>query len=209
MIESFADTLLGITSSWGYLGIFFLMTIESSFIPFPSEVVVPPAAYLAYKGEMNVFLVVLFGVLGSLAGAIVNYVIARGLGRPVIYALARKKFAKYLLINEEKVHKAEQYFLKYGNASTFLGRLVPAVRQLISLPAGFSKMNIFNFLFYTFLGSALWVSVLSVLGYFFGANEDVFRKYFTEISIFFVVFVLLIVLVFYLVKRKKKKKIST
>ncbi|MBD3361051.1 DedA family protein, partial [Candidatus Peregrinibacteria bacterium] len=183
MLENLAQILLDLNHSFGYFGVFFLMTIESSFVPFPSELVVPPAAYLASKGEMNVILVILFGILGSLVGASINYFLARLLGRPIIYSLAERKWAKFLLINKRKIEKSENYFLRYGGLSTFLGRLVPAVRQLISLPAGFVKMNYWRFLFYTFLGAGFWVIVLALLGYYFGENEKILRDYALEISI--------------------------
>ena len=124
-----------------YFTITLLMTIESSFIPFPSEVVIPPAAWKAAQGELNVYLVVLCGILGSLLGAIFNYYFALLLGRKLVYSLADTKIAHLMLINRSSVEKSERYFLKYGNSSTFIGRLVPAVRQLISLPAGLSKMD--------------------------------------------------------------------
>ena len=139
----------------GYLGITLLITIESSFIPFPSEIVIPPAAYLAQQGEMNIFLVILAGIIGSLLGALINYFLAYTLGRKVVYSLVNLKIFRFLLINKEKVVKAEEYFLKYGNFSTFMGRFIPAVRQLISIPAGFSKMNLKNFILYTSLGSGI------------------------------------------------------
>ncbi len=123
----------------GYLGITLLITIESSFIPFPSEIVIPPAAYLAQQGEMNIFLVILAGIIGSLLGALINYFLAYTLGRKVVYSLVNLKIFRFLLINKEKVVKAEEYFLKYGNFSTFMGRFIPAVRQLISIPAGFLR----------------------------------------------------------------------
>ena len=186
----------------GYLGVFSLMAVESSFIPFPSEIVIPPAAYLAFKGEMNVFIVVLVGVLGSLVGATVNYWIARSLGRVVIYDLVQFKWAKYFMLSKKKVEHAEKHFLDYGAVSTFLGRLVPAVRQLISLPAGFVKMNFGSFIFFTALGSGLWVSILAALGYYFGENEDLLASYYKEISIGAILLVLVVVSVLFL-RRKR------
>lgn len=175
------DLLLIITAKMGYWGIFILMTIESSFIPFPSEIVVPPAAYLAQKGEMNLWLVIISGVLGSLTGAIINYYIAISLGRTIIYNLARTKVARMLLIDQETIKKAEDYFLRFGNLSTFICRLIPGVRQLISLPAGFAKMKFSNFIFYTLLGSTVWVAILALLGYYFGENEEILKRYYHEI----------------------------
>jgi len=192
------DLLLNFSANMGYLGIILLMTIESSFVPFPSEVVIPPAAYLAFQGEMNIFFVVLTGIAGSLIGATINYFLALVLGRKVVYSLASHRFAKFILIDEYKVKKAENYFLKYGNVSTFIGRLVPAVRQLISIPAGFSKMDFKNFIFFTFLGSSAWIVILASLGYFFGANQEILENYYGEIKFIFILLASVITLFFIL-----------
>jgi membrane protein DedA with SNARE-associated domain len=202
-MEQLIDFFLGITESMGYFGVFLLMAVESSFIPFPSEIVIPPAAYLAFTGEMNIFLVILAGILGSLLGASVNYFLARGLGRSIVYSIAKKRFWRYLFITRRKIEKAENYFLEYGGLSTFLGRLVPGVRQLISLPAGFSKMNFGKFLFYTFLGSGIWVTILALLGYFFGANQELLMDYYKEITLGAILFVIAVVFLVYLIKRKR------
>jgi len=199
------NLLLDFFQSLGYSGILFLMTIESSFIPFPSEVVIPPAAYLASQGEMNIFLVVIFGILGSLLGAIINYFLAMWLGRPLIYVLTENKFSRLILINSKKVKKAEDFFLRYGGFSTFFGRLIPVVRQLISLPAGFSKMNFGKFVFYTTLGSGTWVIILALLGYFFGANQELIVKYYREISISLALAMLFVVAAIFFKKRGKNK----
>ena len=196
--------ILAIGVKMGHLGVFFLMTIESSFLPLPSEIVIPSAAYLAQKGEMNLVLVIIAGVLGSLTGAIINYVLGMTLGRKVIYTLANTKWAKLLLINEQKVQEAEKYFLKFGNAATFIGRLVPGVRHLISIPAGFTKMKFSNFAFYTVLGSTIWVTILAGLGYWFGANEKLIEQYYREISC--VGFLLAISFILYLLYKNKKTK---
>lgn len=149
-----------------YIFVFIFMMIESSFIPFPSEVVVPPAAYLAVqRGDMNVFIVVLVATAGALAGALVNYVLAMLIGRPIVYAFANSRFGHACLINEEKVRKAEKYFDKHGATSTFIGRLIPAVRQLISIPAGIAKMNIWIFCLFTALGALVWNAILALLGW--------------------------------------------
>ncbi|MBU1151850.1 DedA family protein [Patescibacteria group bacterium] len=195
MTEIF-DSLLEITRGLGHFGVFLLMAIESSFIPFPSEVVVLPAAYLASNGEMSVWLIVLAGVLGSLTGASLNYVLARYLGRSVVYGLAKKNFMKYLLVTHRKLEHAEEFFLKYGRISTFLGRLLPAIRQLISIPAGFSKMPFWSFILFTALGSGLWVIVLTFLGYYFGANQDLLAEHYRSLKFIFGGFVVLVVAVF-------------
>ena len=150
-----------------YWTITILMTIESSFIPFPSEVVVPPAAWKAATNhEMNVFLVVLFATIGADLGALINYFLARWLGRPIIYKFANSRFGHMCLIDEKKVQNAEAYFDKNGAISTFVGRLIPAVRQLISIPAGLARMKVSTFLLYTTIGAGIWNSILAALGYY-------------------------------------------
>ncbi len=150
-----------------YWTITLLMAIESSFIPFPSEVVVPPAAYRAAApgSELNVFLIILFATLGANIGAIVNYFLARWLGRPIVYSFANSRFGHMCLIDEQKVQRAERYFDEHGAIGTFIGRLVPAVRQLISIPAGLARMSLSRFLLFTTLGAGLWNTVLAVIGY--------------------------------------------
>jgi len=212
MIESIfvwlASLVTSIILKIGYWGIVVLMTIESSFIPFPSEIIVPPAAYLAQQGRFNIYLVIIAGIAGSLLGALINYYLAYTLGRKIIYALSGKKFSKFLLINPEKLAQAEKYFLKYGNISTFIGRLVPWIRQLISVPAGFSKMNLKRFVFYTSLGSGVWVIILAVLGYAFGSNQALLAGYYKEISTFFIILALIIV-VGIIIKRRIKNESKT
>ncbi len=150
-----------------YWVITLLMAIESSFIPFPSEVVVPPAAYLAASGsELNVFLVVLCATLGAIVGALANYFLARYLGRPIVYRFANSRLGHMCLIDEQKVRVAEEYFDRHGALGTFVGRLVPAVRQLISIPAGLSRMSLPRFVLYTSLGAALWNAILAAVGYY-------------------------------------------
>ena len=150
-----------------YWTITLLMTIERSFIPFPSEVVVPPAAYKAAVGDsMNVYLVVLFATLGADLGALINYFLAKWLGRPIVYKFANSRFGHMCLIDEAKVQHAEEYFDKHGALSTFIGRLIPAVRQLISIPAGLAKMKLGTFLLYTTLGAGIWNSILAAIGYY-------------------------------------------
>ena len=151
-----------------YWTITLLMAIESSFIPFPSEVVVPPAAYKAAGGnsDLNVFLVVLFATIGANIGAIINYYLAYFVGRPIVYKFANSRFGHMCLKNEEKVKHAEEYFEKHGALSTFVGRLIPAVRQLISIPAGLAKMKLSTFLLYTTLGAGIWNITLAAIGYY-------------------------------------------
>ena len=152
-----------------YLFVFLFMVIESSFIPFPSEVVVPPAAYLAVAegstSDMNIFLVVLFATLGAVVGALINYLLALWVGRPIVYAFANSKVGHACLINQQKVEHAEQYFDRHGAISTFIGLLIPAVRQLISIPAGLARMNLGMFTLFTALGALVWNAILAALGY--------------------------------------------
>ena len=153
-----------------YWTITLLMAIESSFIPFPSEVVVPPAAYkAAASGELNVWLVIFFATLGALIGAFINYYLAVWLGRPIVYKFANSRIGHMCLLDEQKVVKAEEFFVRYGVAATLVGRLVPAVRQLISIPAGLSRMNVAKFALFTAIGAGLWNGVLAALGYFLEA----------------------------------------
>lgn len=150
-----------------YWTITLLMAIESSFIPFPSEVVVPPAAYKAAGGgDLNVFLVVIFATIGANIGALINYYLAYFVGRPIVYKFANSRFGHMCLIDEAKVQHAEAYFDRHGALSTFVGRLIPAVRQLISIPAGLAKMKLSTFLLYTTLGAGIWNCILAGIGYY-------------------------------------------
>ena len=195
-----------------------LMAVESSFVPFPSEVVVPPAAYVAgIEGSslhttnsypLNVLLVVLFGTLGAIIGAIVNYLLAMWLGRPIIYAFADSKLGHLCLLSAEKVKKAEDYFNEHGKVSTFVGRLIPGIRQLISIPAGLCKMHFGWFLFYTFLGASIWNVILALLGYIAHGQMDLIHAYSHELSIAIMALLALIVVYFIfktIIKRKKTK----
>ncbi len=204
-MEFLVNKILFLLGNLDYSSVFALMTLESSFIPFPSEVIIPPAAYLAFQGKLNIFLVIILGSLGSLTGAIINYFLAYYLGRALVYQIADHKFCKVLLINSSKVEKAEEFFLGYGVLSTFIGRLVPGVRQLVSLPAGFSKMNFKDFCLWTVLGTGLWVSILAILGYFFGANKELLHQFAREISNTNLALALL-VLIFMIFYRRKRKK---
>ena len=186
-----------------------LMTIESSFIPFPSEVVVPPAAYKALEenSNMNIVLVVVFATLGAIIGAVINYYLAFWLGRPIIYKFVETRFGKMCLLSKEKVEKAEQYFDKHGKSSTFIGRLVPGIRQLISIPAGLAKMNIISFISFTALGAFIWNILLAVLGYIGHGNKELIDQYSHELS--YILLGLGVLFVIYLIyKGVSKKKTS-
>ena len=187
------------------------MAIESSFIPFPSEIVVPPAAYKAYHGELNIYLVVLFATIGAEIGALVNYYLAKYLGRPIVYKFAESRVGRICLLNAKKVEKAEEYFKKHGALSTFIGRLVPAVRQLISIPAGLANMHLGKFMLYTALGAGAWNIILALLGYFIGSAlpREEFDAVVNEWShtigiVFIVIFALVIAYWIYQGFRKSK-----
>jgi len=176
-----------------YASITALMTVESSFIPFPSEVVIPPAVYVAGDPTsplyatgvypMDVLLIVLFGTLGAMLGAILNYWLSVWLGRPIIYKLADSKAGHLCLLSSEKVQRAEDYFRDHGNMSTFIGRFIPGIRQLISIPAGLARMNFASFLLYTFLGAFAWNCVLALLGYVAHGQMDLINQYSHELSV--------------------------
>lgn len=153
-------------SNLNYTTIFILMMVESTVIPFPSEVVVPPAAYHAAGGNLNIWLVILFATLGAVAGAIINYAAGYYLGRPVIYRFANSRLGRLCLISQEKIEKSEKYFNDHGAVATLTGRLIPGIRQLISVPAGLAKMNFGKFLFYTSMGAGAWNIILAILGWY-------------------------------------------
>jgi membrane protein DedA with SNARE-associated domain len=161
-----------------------LMTVESSFIPLPSEVVIPPAAYKASQKEsdLNIIFVILFATLGAMLGSTFNYFLALFLGRPIIYRFAESRIGRMCLLSSEKVKNVEDYFTKHGKSSTFIGRLVPGVRHLISIPAGLSRMHFGSFLLYTALGAFIWNIILSVVGYVAHGNADTIIKYSKELS---------------------------
>ena len=193
-----------------YWTITLLMAIESSFIPFPSEVVVPPAAYkAAATGELSVWLVILFATLGALIGAFINYFLALWLGKPIVYKFANSRIGHMCLLDEQKVIKAEQFFIRYGVAATLVGRLVPAVRQLISIPAGLARMNLAKFALYTAIGAGLWNCVLAAMGYFLEAvvpEEQLIAtvtKYSHEIG--YVIMAIVALVLAYLIYKAVKK----
>ncbi|MGB8334708.1 MAG: DedA family protein [Desulfobacterales bacterium] len=163
MVAWLANTV----GQWGYPGIVMLMALESSFFPFPSEVVIPPAAYLAASGKMNIAIVILCGTVGSLLGAVINYWLALKFGRPFF-----EKHGRYLLVSRRSLERADRFFERHGHISTFVGRLLPGIRQYISLPAGLARMNMFTFCAATVLGAGIWVIVLAAIGYWFGRNEQ-------------------------------------
>lgn len=163
----FTDLFSFLLDQLNYVNVFILMTIESTFIPFPSEIVLPPAAYHAHAtGDQNVFLLIIAATLGADLGATINYFLAFYLGRPMIYAFARSIWGHRCLLNEEKVERSEKYFDDHGVVATLTGRLVPVVRQLISIPAGLAKMNYLKFILYTTIGAGIWNCVLAAIGWY-------------------------------------------
>ena len=167
MFHQLTGWLAAVAGQWGYSGIVVLMALESSFFPFPSEIVIPPAAYLAATGKMNIVMVIICGIAGSLVGAVFNYWLALKLGRPFF-----EKYGRYLLINRKSLEKADRFFERHGHISTFIGRLLPGIRQYISLPAGLARMNLPAFCAATALGAGIWVVILAALGYLLGRNKD-------------------------------------
>jgi membrane protein DedA with SNARE-associated domain len=158
-----------------YFTVALLMAIESTFMPLPSEVVVPFAAYKAAQGDLNVFGVVIFGTIGALCGSLINYFLAKYLGRPLVYRFADSVVGKMFLLSKEKIENAENYFVRNGKTSTFVGRLVPGVRHLISIPAGLAKMNLRDFMLFTFVGAGIWNIILAIIGYYlYEIREQIF-----------------------------------
>jgi len=201
MIHEIANTIVSYVGDMGYWGIFLLMFLESTFFPFPSEIIMIPAGYLAFKGEMSLAMIILVGILGSVFGALLNYYLAKFFGRAFIL-----KFGKYFFIKEETLDKLESFFTKHGEISTFTGRLMPGIRQLISLPAGLARMNIAKFSFYTAIGAGIWVIVLVAVGYLVGSNEELISEYLKSATLIALVSVVLIT-VFYVLRYKRRKKI--
>lgn len=189
-----------------YFSITALMAAESSILPVPSEMVIPPAVYVAMEPEsdLSIFWIIFFGTIGALIGASFNYFMSMWLGRLVIYKFADSKVGKLFMLSSEKIQKSEKFFNEHGKTSTFIGRLIPVVRHLISIPAGLAKMNYPTFLLYTFLGAGLWNIILAGLGYVAGENRDLINQYSHELS--FVFLGVAVVLVIWLILKSKKKK---
>jgi membrane protein DedA with SNARE-associated domain len=198
-VHDIVNAIVEIVGELGYLGIFIMMFLESTFFPFPSEVAMIPAGYLASKGEMSLLLSIVVGTLGSLLGALFNYYLARKYGRRGVLS-----FGKYFFFSEEKLIKMEKFFLKHGSFSTFVSRLIPGVRQLVSLPAGLSKMDIKKFALYTTAGAGLWVIVLTLLGYFIGSNEALLNQYLHQIVLITLGLIVIGTIVYLFMNKKSK-----
>lgn len=187
--------------SMGYTGIFLLMAMESSVIPIPSEIVMPPAGYLVQQGQMNMTLVILSGTLGSLVGAYANYFVARYLGRRLLL-----KYGRYVWITEDHFARVEQFFRDHGEISTFIGRLLPVARHLISLPAGLANMNHWKFSLYTLAGAALWVTVLTWIGYFIGANQELIERYSRHAVVDVLIFSVILIGIYVMIHRRRRSR---
>lgn len=215
---SFVDNIITWYSAhMNYASITALMAVESSFIPFPSEVVIPPAAFVAGQPDsvlcttgnypVDVLLIILFGTLGAMIGAIINYGLSVWLGRLVIYKFADSRLGHLCLLSSEKIQRAEAYFREKGNVSTFVGRLIPGIRQLISIPAGLSRMHFGAFLWWTFLGAFIWNCILAVLGYVAAGQMDLIKEYSHELSVAILI-LLGVVILYYLIRWIIKKRVK-
>ena len=198
MLAEMAQWLVDTIFEMGYWGIFLLMTVESSFIPFPSEIVLVPAGYLAAKGEMDLVVILIVSLMGSLTGAMINYYGALLVGRNFLL-----RYGRYFFIKPSALQKMDDFFEQHGHISTFTGRLIPGIRQLISIPAGLSRMDLKTFILYTSLGAGLWGTILTLLGYLIGDNQALIETYLTQITVVILVCVVLSLLFYFYWQRKK------
>jgi len=202
-VQVIVDWILETVGTLGYPGIFFLMLLESSFFPFPSEVVMIPAGYLAFQGSMNPYLAVAAGIAGSLTGALLNYMLALHFGRPILLRIGH-----YFFFGRQALEKVEAYFAEHGEISTFNGRLIPGVRQYISLPAGLARMHLGKFSLYTSLGAGIWVAILTLLGYLMGSQEELLRANLHRITIAALGFVVVSTLIYVVYRRRRARRRS-
>ena len=201
MLADFAQWLLATVFDWGYLGVFLLMAVESSFVPFPSEIILIPAGVLIADGKMNMYLVFIVSIFGSLFGALINYYLAMFVGRRFL-----NRYGKYFFVSQNSLERMDNFFENHGHISTFTGRLIPGIRQLISIPAGLSKMNLKIFLVYTGAGAGVWSIILIALGYFIGKNQELISIYLKEITIATVIAVILLIAGYVFYKKRKMVK---
>ena len=202
VLHTLVDWIVQTVGHWGYPGIILMMFLESSFFPFPSEVVVPPAGYLAARGEMSLTMVILAGIFGSLLGALFNYWLAVLWGRPFF-----EKYGRYVLVSEKNLDKADHFFARHGHISTFVGRLLPGIRQYISLPAGIARMNLLLFATFTGLGAGFWVIILAIVGYYIGNNQELVNTYLHEIVLGIGVFSMVLVAGYVFIQRRQRGRI--
>ena len=203
MLGDFINFIVQTVGEWGYAGIFLMMFLESSFFPFPSEVAMIPAGYLAHQGQMSLVLAWCAGTAGSLAGAVFNYYLCYFFGRELVL-----KYGKYVGITKVKMRKFEAFFKRHGEISTFNCRLIPGIRQYISLPAGLAKMNLFKFSLYTTLGAGIWVAILLAVGWYLGKNYDKSAFSHIVVALLAAVSLLTALYIFYVKRLSKKSKIG-
>lgn len=201
MFNQIITWIVDTVSLWGYPGIIVLMFLESSFFPFPSEVVIPPAGYLASQGEMSLGLVITSGIVGSVAGACFNYWLAVKWGRPLF-----ERYGRYVLLTPAALERSELFFNRHGHISTFVGRLLPGIRQYISLPAGLARMSLPLFIIFTALGAGIWVVILALSGYLIGNNQELIGQYLHQIMIAIAIFCLLLVAGYVVYKKKRPSR---
>lgn len=201
MFHQVITWVVDIVGLWGYPGIIVLMFLESSFFPFPSEVVIPPAGYLASQGEMSLSLVIAAGIFGSVLGASFNYWLAVKWGRPLF-----ERYGRYVLLTPAVLEKSEKFFARHGHISTFIGRLLPGIRQYISLPAGLARMNLSLFIVFTALGAGIWVVILALTGYLIGDNQELIGQYLHQIMLAIVSLCLLLVVGYVFLRKKRFKR---
>ena len=201
ILNTLIEYLVTLINSLGYLGIFLGMTLESSFLPFPSELILPPAGILISRGQMSLSVVLFLALLGSLFGALINYFLALHLGRRVVNKLLFR-YGKIFLLKKKHITKSEDYFKKHGEITTLLGRLLPGIRQLVSLPAGFSKMNLFKFCLFTSLGAGIWSAILIFAGYYYGESSQIIQNN----MLIFILLILIAILIYLFLKIKKSNR---
>jgi membrane protein DedA with SNARE-associated domain len=199
VIHELSQQLVDLIFDWGYLGIFIMMAIESSFIPFPSEIVLIPAGYLASQGGMSIGMIMLSALGGSLVGAFTNYYLALTLGRKFLL-----RYGHYFFIKEETLLKMERFFASHGHISTFTGRLIPGIRQLISIPAGLARMNLTQFAAFTTLGAGIWAFILILIGYFIGENQELIHQYLKQITTLTIAFLFIIGLLYFKYQKNRR-----
>jgi membrane protein DedA with SNARE-associated domain len=208
MMDFFQTLFDWYMANLNYFTVGLLMLIESTFLPLPSEIVIPFAAYKAGQGDLNVFAVVFAGTVGALCGSLINYALAYYLGRPLVYKFADSKVGNMFLLSKEKVVHAEEYFIRNGRTSTFIGRLVPGIRHLISIPAGLAKMNLRDFILYTFVGAGIWNIILAIIGYYLYEVRDQIFPY-LEYILYLLGLIFVIYLTVTIIKNNKAKKGSS
>ena len=199
LLHDAVNWIVHFVGHWGYTGIVVMMFLESSFFPFPSEVVIPPAGYLVARGEMSMFPVLLAGIAGSILGALFNYGLAVVWGRPFFV-----KYGRYVLVSEQSLDRADRFFADHGHISIFVSRLLPGIRQYVSLPAGIARMNLPLFTLFTGLGAGIWVVVLALVGYFLGNNQALVDQYLHQIVLLTIVFAFIVVAVYMYCKKRRR-----